>query len=188
MCFNFEISLGTFAFSWTSAVYLLKTRTLTKVQYQSIIFLLIFSTMQLLDAILWWNNMKKNNINFLVTSYLIPLVLSLQIIYNMFYRNTGHHLLLNIIAIGVCGYIFMRFHGYSRTVCDNYFSSPIWGGKELTYLELVAFLIFSVYPNWNIILAGMIIFPIMMNIFNGGYGSLWCAFANMLTIYYLHEY
>ena len=191
MCFNFEVSLGTFAFSWSSALYLLQTQSLTKIQKHNLIFLMIFSTVQLLDAILWWNKMKRNEINFFVTSYLIPFVLSAQIIYNLFIRNTSNTsntVNLYAITLGFTGYIFMRFHGYSKSVCDNYFSSPIWGGKELTYLELVAFLIFSVYPNWNAILLGMVAFPIMMHVFNGGYGSLWCAVANLWTIYYLYAY
>ena len=175
MCFNFEVSLGTFVFSWSSALYLLQTKTLTKIQKHNLIFLMIFSTVQLLDAILWWNKMKRNKINFFVTSYLIPFVLSAQIIYNIF-------------LAGFIGYTFMRFHGYSTSVCDNYFSSPIWGGKELTYLELVTFLILSILPNWNVILFGMMVFPIMMHIFKGGYGSLWCAVANLWAIYYLYAY
>ena len=188
MCFSFEVSLGTFAFSWSSALYLLQTKTLTKTQNNNLIFLIIFSTVQLLDAILWWNKMKRNNINFFITSYLIPLVLSAQIVYNIFFRNRGDNLYLNILSIGLVGYIFLRFHGYSKSVCDNYFSSPIWGGKELTYLELVAFLILSVYPLWNHILFGMLAFPIMMYIFKGGYGSLWCAIANGYAVYYLYKY
>ena len=87
MCFSFEVSLGTFAFSWSSALYLLQTKTLTKAAYHNIIKLLIFSTVQLLDAILWWNKMKRNETNFFVTSYLIPFTLATQIVYNIYFRN-----------------------------------------------------------------------------------------------------
>ena len=97
MCFSFEVSLGTFAFSWSSAIYLLKTKTFTKTQYQQIVFLMIFSTIQLLDAILWWNKMKRNEINFFVTSYLIPLVLSAQMFYNIYYRTSINNFYLNNI-------------------------------------------------------------------------------------------
>ena len=188
MCFNFEISLGTFIFSWSTSLYLFHTKKLTKDQHHNIIFLMIFSTMQLLDAILWWNKMKKNKLNFIVTSYFIPFVLSSQIIYNIYYKNSINNVYLNIItALFIC-YIFMRFQGYSRSVCDNYFSSPIWGGKEVTYVELILFLIFSVLPNWNLIIVGLILLWMIMNIFKGGYGSMWCALANIWAIYYLYEY
>ena len=188
MCFSFEVSLGTFAFSWSSALYLLKTKSLSKIQRHNVIFLMIFSTMQLLDAILWWNKMKRNETNFFVTSYLIPFVLSAQMFYNIYYRAAINNLFLNIFTICVIGYTFMRFHGYSTSVCDNYFSSPIWAGKELTYLELVTFLILSILPEWNGILVGMVAFPIIMHVFKGGYGSLWCAVANIWAIYYLYAY
>jgi hypothetical protein len=186
--FSFEVSLGTFVFSWSSALYLLKTKTLSTYARHDIIKLLIFSSMQLLDAILWWNKMRRNNINYVVTSYLIPTVLVAQIIYNIYFRNNIDNLYLNIFTAIYVIYLFLRFHGYSNSVCDNYFSSPIWGGKELTYLELVTFLILSVFPNWNLILVGMVAAPVMLHIFKGGYGSLWCAFANVFTLYYLYAY
>ena len=188
MCFSFEVSLGTFVFSWSSALYLLKTKTLPAYAHHNIIKLLILSSMQLLDAILWWNKMRRNNINYMVTSYLIPITLAAQFIYNIYFRNNIDNLYLNIfVAISVI-YLFLRFHGYSNSVCDNYFSSPIWGGKELTYLEMVLFLILVLFPDWSVILFGMFAFPIMMHIFKGGYGSLWCAIANGWAVYYLYKY
>ena len=50
---------------------------------------MIFSSMQLSDAILWYTGMKKNTVNYLTTSLLIPLILSLQVIYNLYtnYKN-----------------------------------------------------------------------------------------------------
>jgi len=188
MCFSFEISLGTFVFSWSSALYLLHTKSLTTNAYHNIIKLLILSLMQLLDAILWWTKIKRNQINYIVTSYLIPLALAAQIIYNIYFVNKINNLYLNVVTVIAIGYMFLRFHGYSTSVCDNYFSSPIWGGKELTYLEMVLFLILVVFPDWNLILFGMIAFPIMIHIFKGGYGSLWCAIANGWAIYYLYAY
>jgi hypothetical protein len=143
---------------------------------------------QLLDAILWWNKMKKNNINFVVTSYLVPFALAAQIVYNIYFRNNINNVYLNLITISAIIYLFLRFHGYSKSVCDNYFSSPIWGGKELTYLEMVLFLILVLFPDWSVILFGMFAFPIMMHIFKGGYGSLWCAIANGWAVYYLYKY
>tara|TARA_B110000008_G_C16971886_1_gene564239 strand:- start:2193 stop:2762 length:570 start_codon:yes stop_codon:yes gene_type:complete len=188
MCFSFEVSLGTFVFSWSSALYLLKTKTLSTYERHDIIKLLIFSSIQLLDAILWWNKMRRNNINYIVTSYLIPAVLAAQVIYNIYFRNNINNLYLNIFVAIYVGIIFIKFHGYSNSLCDNYFSSPIWGGNELTYWELVVFLILIVFPDWNLILVGMFAAPVMMHIFKGGYGSMWCTIANFWAIYYLYAY
>ena len=78
--------------------------------------------------------MKKNNINYLVTSYLIPFLLSLQLLYNNFIRLESYGKMDNIIrliSIYCIYYIFIRFNGYSNASCDSYFSSPIWAGKEV---------------------------------------------------------
>lgn len=188
MCFSFEVSLGTFVFSWSSAMYILYNKKLPTYAYHNIIKLLIFSSVQLLDAILWWNKMRRNNINYKVTSYLIPAVLAAQIIYNIYFRNNINNFYLNIVAAIAIGYLFMRFRGYSTSVCNNYFSSPLWGENEITYVEMVSFLIISVFPDWNLTLFGVLTFPIMIHIFKGGYGSMWCALANFWTIYYLYNY
>jgi len=58
MCFSFEVSIGTFIVSWVISLYLLN-KGLTKDKQQHIIFLMIFSSIQLADAILWYNKMKK---------------------------------------------------------------------------------------------------------------------------------
>ncbi len=67
--------MSTLIFSWSSALYLL-TKKLTKSEKYNIYFLIIFSSMQLADSILWLTKMKKNTINYLVTSFLIPVILS----------------------------------------------------------------------------------------------------------------
>ena len=86
MCFSFEVSITTFLVSWGISIYLLQ-QDLTNEQYHNVIFLMIFSSMQLVDAILWATDMKKDWINYFVTSFLIPFILSLQIIFNIFFIN-----------------------------------------------------------------------------------------------------
>jgi hypothetical protein len=188
MCFSFEVSLGTFVFSWSSALYLLYNKDLHKQARQGLVYILIFSSMQLLDAILWWNKMRRNNINYVVTSYLIPAVLVALIIYNVYFINNINNLYLNIFIAVFTLHIFLRFNGYSSSVCKNYISSPIWGGKELAYWEFVLFLVLFAYPSINLILFWFVFYSLIVHIFKGGYGSLWCAFANVFTIYYLYKY
>jgi len=60
---------------------------------------MIFSTMQLADAILWWNNMKQNQLNYIITSLAIPLILSAQVLFNAYIRNSGKYAWLNTLAI-----------------------------------------------------------------------------------------
>ena len=78
MCFSFKVSLATFIFSWSSCIYLLN-KGLSDNHRKSVVFLMIFSSMQAVDAILWYTGIKRNRVNYLTTSVLIPLILSLQV-------------------------------------------------------------------------------------------------------------
>ena len=96
MCFSFEVSLGTFITSWTISLYLL-TKKLSVKQKHNVIFLMILSSMQALDAILWYIKMKKNIINYVITSFFIPLFLCIQVYYNILVRNNFKDRILGFI-------------------------------------------------------------------------------------------
>ena len=133
--------------------------------------------------------MKKNKINYYVTSIFVPLILSIQIIYNLYYRNSYNNILLNVFVVYIIISMFMKFNGYSISLCKGKFSSPIWGGNEISYLQMVIFCLLVFYPNWNMILfCALILFPFIRMISEGGYGSLWCAIANILAFIYLFTY
>ncbi len=188
MCFSFEVSISTFLFSWAASIYLL-TKSLSKLQRDNVIFLMIFSTMQLADAILWWNNMKQNQLNYIITSLAIPLILSAQVLFNAYIRNSGKYAWLNTLAITLSIYLFIKLNGYSKSVCDGWLSSPIWGSSEFSYWELLIFLLAIMYPTWKAIgVTALIMLPLIYAIARGGYGSLWCALANILAIKYLIKY
>ena len=191
MCFSYEVSIGTFITSWGISIYLLNNRNLNFKQKQDIYFLMIFSTMQLADAILWFIKMKKNNINYIVTSFFIPLILAAQIIFNLYYRNNGKYLPLNILGICAIIYFFFKFNGYSISLCDNYLSSPIWGSSEIKFWEIFIFAILIFYPNLDnslILFTLFVFFPLMYFFMDGAYGSLWCFFANIMAFKYLLTY
>jgi len=164
---------------------------------------MIFSSMQLSDAILWYTGMKKNTINYLTTSVLIPLILSLQVLYNIYIRNRkknkennknknknkNKNRIITVFTSLIILYLFYRFNGYSRPLCSNKLSSPVWASKEIQLWELIVFATIIIYPNWNAIAYTVfIVFPLIFILSGGGYGSLWCAVANILAIYYLYKY
>lgn len=194
MCFSLEVSLGTGIFSWAVCFYLLQKK-LTLGERQYVIFLLIFSSIQFADAILWYIKMKKNIINYLVSSYLIPIILSLMIIYNIYVINKNKNILLSLFVFIVIIYIFIRFNGYSKGSC-NKFSSPIWGGNELKLWELIIFAIL-IMPNLYHLKISTPILSLIISLLiliyyyienTGGYGSFWCAIANITALYYLYNF
>ena len=193
MCFSFEVSIGTFIVSWVISLYLLN-KGLTKDKQQHIIFLMIFSSIQLADAILWYNKMKKNNINYLVTSYLIPLLLSLQILYKVFIVNHSSFIkiiddnYLKIFIPILLLYMFYRFNGYSVSLCNNKLSSPIWGSNEIKLWELVLMTFLIFYPDYYMWFATLFLFLLIKIFVGGGYGTLWCAITNLVAFYYLYKF
>ena len=190
MCFSFEVSLGTFLFSWGVSLYLLR-KNLTKYQRENVIFLMIFSSMQIPDAILWYNKMKKNKINLYITSYLIPFLLSLQLIYNNFIRLESYETMDTIVRLITIYFVYSMFARggkYSTASCDSYFSSPIWGSKEIKFYVLFIFSLLVGYPNYEIIIFWIMTLLVSQFITNSGYGSMWCAIANSVAVYYLYKY
>ena len=193
MCFSFEVSITTFVVSWSIGLYLLN-KDLNESQRHNVIFLLIFSSIQFLDSILWAINLKKNKINFLITSYIIPFVLSLQIVYNLFVinriRNPFVILFVFIYIIGS----FIGFNGYS-VKSKNMFESPIWGGTEIAIINMLLFFAMITYgrigfkgEKLHTLIIGLVSFALPYILFDGGYGSIWCSLANILAFYYLYSY
>lgn len=197
MCFSFEVSLYTGLFSWASGLYILSKNNISQYNREFTIFLLIFSLMQFSDAILWYIDMKQNNINYIVTSFVIPIILSLQIIYNIYYRSCccffsskytirNNNTVMDIIVFQAIVYLFYRFNGYSKSSCTNKLSSPIWGSTEIELWEILGFLILIAMPDIYVILLQFFILYFVKRIINGGIGSMWCAIANILAVYLLY--
>ena len=187
MCFSLEISLATGIFSWSVCLYLLR-KDLTIKQYHYVIFLLIFSSMQFADAILWYQDMKQNDINYAVTSYLIPAILSLQILYVVFIIHKINNPIVSILCIYVILWLFKKLNGYSRGAC-NTLSSPIWN-HEFKLDELIIFTILiygGIYPPVYIFIMTLtLLYYFAKN--SGGYASFWCATANISGLYYLYRF
>ena len=109
MCFNFEVSLGTFIFTWSVCIYLLN-KGLNEKQQKNIIFLMIIGSLQLVDAVLWYNGMKKNKINYIASSFFVPFLLSSLVFYNVFIRNDNKDKFTSAIAIVISIYFFYKFN------------------------------------------------------------------------------
>ena len=187
MCFNFEVSIGTFLVSWTISIYLLQ-KGLNEKQKKNIIFLMILGSIQLIDAVLWYIEMEENDINYIASSFFVPLILSSLVLYNVFVRNNNKDKSISILSIIICIYFFYKFNGYTKPLCNSTLSSPVWASSELKLWEVIPVILAIHYPNKiSIFLSFFILF--LIKIFIGGaYGSLWCATANLISFYYLYKY
>ena len=186
MCFSFEVSLGTGLFSWCIGLFLL-SKKLTKQARLKVYFLLIFSSMQFADAILWYNKMRRNNINYYITSLIIPAILSGQIINNVYYYNKVNNRVIDLIVWSFILYIFIKINGYSVKSCNKY-GSPLWGNWKINIYEMLFFSLLIFYPHKPSIIVGLFYMFVSYFIFGGISGSGWCAISNIGAFYYLYKY
>ena len=133
--------------------------------------------------------MKPNRINYLVTSYVIPIILSLQILFNNYIRHKNDNRLLDVLIIIYIIYLFLKFRGYSSSSSCNKLSSPVWGQNEIKLWEMLVFLFLITYPKFDTVsIVNLSIILFVLHYFKGGYGSLWCAIACIISLKYLYEY
>ena len=187
MCYSLEVSLGSGLLSYLLC-YLILQRKLTIKEKKNIYFLLIFSSMQFSDTLLWYSGMKRNNLNFYTTSIFIPFVLSLQILFNIFIINKLYNPIIIMMVVIAIIYLFYRFNGYSKPLCSNNFSSPVWANNEIKLCEIILFATFILYPRWKVFLLTMILILLIKIFINGAIGSWWCFISIFISIYYYITY
>lgn len=183
MCYNLEVSFGSGLLSYILC-FLILQRKLTIKERQNVYFVLIFSSMQFVDTLLWYSGMKHNNLNYYTTSILIPFILSLQILFNIFIINKYYNPIAIILVILGIIYLFYNFNGYSKPLCLNNLSSPVWANNEITLFEAFIFATFIFYPNWKNIILTMILILLIKFFINGAIGSWWCFISVFLSVYY----
>ena len=187
MCFSFEVSLGSFIFSWGTALYFL-TKKLSTEQYHSILFLMIFSTMQLADTFLWWDNMKRNDLNYYVTSFMIPSVLSAQVMFLPLVVYKNKYPLYTLVAAALCVWLYIRLNGYSKPIEHSYLSSPEWASPGLRAGEALLFAVAIFWSNFKNLLYAVVIILTAKFLVGGAIGSLWCAVSTLASFYYWMYY
>ena len=183
MCYNLELSLGTGIGAYIVS-YILFQRNLTEKNKKIITMFMIFSTMQFADSLLWISNMKKNMLNYVTTSLIIPSLLILQIVYNIYVINEINHPFLNIFILIFAIHIFYNINGYSTPLCSNNYSSPVWGNYKINMLEIVIFAALVSFPNWKVFLMLLALAIMIKYYFKGAIGSWWCFINAFLGIFY----
>ena len=182
MCFSLEVSLGTGIISYLTG-YIVFQRNLSIEEKNMVYGFLIFSSIQLADSLLWLSDMKKNNLNYYTTSILIPFLLSLQIYWNLFVINKMDNYLAYFLIIWSIIYLFIRLNGYSRPLCINNISSPVWSGRDITLIEAIMFAILISYPSTFLFLLYLFTILFIKYIFKGAIGSLWCFISVYMWLY-----
>lgn len=214
MCINKEVSLMTFLFSWGIGFYLLKRNYQLDRWYG--LLLLTFSSMQFVDYLLWVlhdKNMLDSNYNLIITTYVIPLILLLQVfavyigrilfesknkINNKLVLDIKKNIFPKIIIIYSFILIIYSYFNKSKTTIGKE-GHLDWGGEKkynkiIQIIKYLLFVILLIYPflkyynkftSIKILIIYGILSLVSVFIYTGSIGSYWCWIANLLGILFL---
>jgi len=199
MCFSFEVSIITGLVSYVIAYYLWK-RNLKYDRWFSII-IFTYSTMQWLDAMLWYDkkhNSTASNLNKFISTYLIPFVIGaifLSIIVGAKYKKYKigkvEFSVYIACAIGIFLVLSNGFGLYgTNTTTINKKCHLDWGIKrKWSVLSFLFWIVLMILPlrfietKAKVVVAIAVIIPLLL-VYTTKYsiGSLWCALANSLSL------
>jgi hypothetical protein len=158
-------------------------------------FIVSFSTIQTLEAILWKN--LDNPINHMVTRYAIPLVLASQGIVALYganqYTTVPWEMWMVYAIVGSCVY-YICANQFDRTMVSRH-GNLVWRDnvnvmQGLVFMVYIA-LPFYLYMTDDLVLRDMVIGGIVLTlvgscvVYRESWQSNWCFFANILSLYVL---
>lgn len=150
MCYNKESSFTSFFMSWVIGIYIWNRNI--KFDRWNSMFLLTFSSIQIMDTILWleYEKSKENfntNVNLIVTKYFIPLIISLeptiQFIGSVYYNNGTYTKTLNDLLNNKIFYLYASYTILFLLYVSNKFKYTVlsknknlrWDGRKQDILR-----------------------------------------------------
>lgn len=188
MCWSYEASILTGMFSYIIAGILYK-RNKCYDRWLAM-FIMSFSTIQWLEAILW-KNIGNNYINKYITKYAIPFVLASEGVAALY--GAGMHSKIPT-ELYIVYFIYAAVVFY---ICSNNFEYSVvhmnnlqWTNKQNITMGIV-YALFLVYPFMlymdgilKYIIVGGVMSTLLYSVilYNHAWHSNWCFFANIVNI------
>ena len=193
MCKSFDVSMIVGIYSYAIAAYLYKRNIRFDRGFAIILF--VFSTIQWLEAALWYDirNLYTNSI----ITKLIPIVLGLEFMASLYAVSLYTSIsLLEWCIYSVC-FVSVVIQSYKSmgdiTTVDLNSGSLLWGGTNIDILPRIVFLILLLAPlrYINFIHASKIIIPVIATFiysfqFSQTFGSNWCLTSNVIALLQLY--
>jgi hypothetical protein len=191
MCKTFDVSVITGLYSYAIAYYLYRRNF--KYDRAVAIFLVTFSTIQWVEAFLWYD--VSNPITNKIGTALIPIVLGLEFM-STYYAASMHFPMHNIeTIIYVLSFIAFNVAWFNSTsgltTVDPNTKSLLWGGigintvARFLFLGLLLWPLFRFVPSSTsiglIILVTTVLFFYSFK-FGDTFGSNWCWIANIVAL------
>lgn len=194
MCKSVETSLITFASTLVITTWVWSNTNKSQGIYRfPAVFILVVSLMQLIDALLWISIESKNIwLNRIASTYLIPLVLSLELLISYYgikyYFGWSNQWFEIILWISIIILLYRWIPSCKETViysdgyllwCDKFMSNI----GRLGFLAILTIPIIVAYPNIFIkwLILGSIYFLFIINFMKGTFGTRWCWMGNFVA-------
>ena len=188
MCWSYEVSLFTGLFSYVVAG-LLYRRDKNYDKWLAM-FIFVFSTIQWLEAILW-KNTGINNINYYITKYAIPFVLSIEGITALYgaslYKPVPTELfVIYFVYTVLIFYLCMNNFNYTKISTNNLQwtqqQNILIGAIYAVFLALPFVLYMDGITKYIIVggIIGTLLYSIIL--YQHAWHSNWCFFANIVNI------
>ena len=198
MCWNEQVSLNTFLFSFSALLLIAYNNTYTQYKIKELnngwmyLFILSFIFMQLTEFFIWrnLNNPYYNKMfsTLAATLLWIQPICSLMLLSNTIIRNT----LLQLYLLLVIPYIMFFYSGnksFSAKSVNGHLRWLYTEDKPIVWIAWFFFFLFHfVYDKEWITLFFMLLllFLSVMNYFTDkSFYSMWCWFVNIFLFYYL---
>lgn len=196
MCRSLETSLATFAVTFGCMMAILSRRPTPEIKY-FVVFVLTFTTMQLVDAIIWYGlHTQQEVVNKLASQTIVPVVLSAELL--VAYYAAGHYLgwRNRLYEIALWVYVGVLVVAWVRDCVKDPITRPnadgnlVWcntGFNKYSRIFFLFYLLFPLaiaYPNGWIKTATLtLVFGTWLwNYSNPAFGSRWCWSSNSVAI------
>ena len=208
MCINKEVSITTFIVSLFVGIYLFFRNK--KYDKWLAVFLLSFSSMQLIEYFLWIlqeNNLFKSNYDYFLVKFVIPLVLILELLSaylgKLWYQNNYKFNILNLLKkefkTSIFPYILIIYiaifiyHQYIAKFVGSSVSKQghlNWGStyqhkKFWTYFNGLLFAFLLAYPFFgeiNIVAIYLFATVLIALFYSDNFASYWCFIGNFSVL------
>lgn len=196
MCWSFEWSLGVGVYCYLIAIYLMKRNRRLDQTHAAV--LVAYSSIQFVDAILWYDESQVGLINCSVrnrftTSIVLPSILSLELIVSAAYSLVRLPRWWNGAVVLGCIAVFNLYFGTCTTVNEY---GLLWGDKIASFAQFTAFYVLLMRPRsrkktwlgWIRNTWWMYI-GVLVSVFirDPNLGSKWCYYAALLSFFSLLE-
>lgn len=202
MCKSFDVSILTGIYSYAIAYYLYRRNL--RYDRAVAVFLLTFSTIQWLEALLWYDIRyaglgADHGLNKFATAS-IPVVLGLEFLASLYAASmhstiSAFEILIYVFAFFALNIVWFKSTSGISTVDSGGTGSLVWGGIGIPTVARFLFLALLMYPllrfmpsslSMTLIVLAATSFFFYSFRFGDTFGSNWCWIANLVSLIQLY--